>query len=134
MGSKRRTDLTILQSEAKTLKEHAFDIKTCRALPKSVKNNEKPICEPNFCLDGLLFNGKKSKVAYRAKRTLPKFRATRSNVRVAKGRSNFVVLVWPVFWSAGVVAMVWRPLVVVVVLILVVVVGIIFVIGMASLS
>ena len=71
-----------------------FDVKNRLAPQKSVENDEKLIFETNF-LSIFFFGVEKSKVANRPKRMLPKFGADRSQVRGVKGRSKFVVAVWP---------------------------------------
>ena len=57
-----------------------FDVKNRLAPQKSAENDEKLISETNF-FSKKKIGVKKSKVAHRVKRTLPKFRADRSHVR-----------------------------------------------------
>ena len=75
MGSKRRTDLKIWPSEVKNVEESDSDVKKSLAPPKSAENNEKPKKKIRKKIE----NVKKSKIANRPKRALPKFRADRSD-------------------------------------------------------
>ena len=92
MGSKCHTDKKIWPSKAKYLEEFDFDVKTSLAPPKSAENYEKPKKKnrkKNFAekkIQKIFFGVKKSKVANRSKRLLPKFRADRSHVRGVRGR------------------------------------------------
>ena len=95
IASKPRTGLRTRPSEAKYLEEAYFDTKTGPAPPKSTENDEKPIRNrnffrkkkfPNFFFFEKKIGVKKSKVANRPKRALPKFRADPSHVRRVRGR------------------------------------------------
>ena len=95
MSSKRCTDLEIWPSEAKYLEEADFDVKISLAPPKSAENDEKPIRNrifsekqifTEFVFSIFFFGVKKSKIANRPKRVLPKFRADPSHVRRVRGR------------------------------------------------
>ena len=86
-----RTDLRKGVSEAKFDVEAAGDVKSSKFCRKSAENHEKPEIfrkkiRKNF------FDVEKSKVANRPKRVFPKFRADRSQVRGANGRSKFEFL------------------------------------------
>ena len=85
MASKPRTGLRTRPSAAKCLQELDFDVKKSLAPPKSVENDEKPMSESEKS-EKTIFGVKKSKVANRLKRVLPKFRADRSHVRRVRGR------------------------------------------------
>ena len=84
-------------SKAKYLQEADFDVKTSLAPPKSAENYEKPKkksekkCFAEIFFRKFFFGVKKSKVANRLKRALPKFRGDRSEVRGVNGRSKFAV-------------------------------------------
>ena len=92
MSSRRRTNLKIWPSEAKYLEESDFTVKTSLAPPKSAANNEKPINKSEKKIPKK-FGVKKSKVANRPKRALPKFGTDQSYVRRVDRRSKFVVAV-----------------------------------------
>ena len=88
-------DLRIHLSEAKYFKEADFDAKTSLAPPKSTENYEKPIRNRNlfrkknfpiFFFEKKIFGVKKSKIANRPKRVLPKLRADRSHARRVRRR------------------------------------------------
>ena len=82
MASKPHPDLRTRASTAKCLEELDFDVKKSLAPPKSVENHKKP--KKNNRKKN--FGAKKSKVANRLKRVLPKFRTDRSHVRGVCGR------------------------------------------------
>ena len=89
--SKRRTDLRTRLSKAKYRQEADFDVKTSLAPPKSAENYEKPKKNPKKNIRRKIFRNfffgvKKSKIANRPKRVLPKFRADPSHVRRVRGR------------------------------------------------
>ena len=86
MTSKGRIDLKIWPSEAKYLWESDFDVEKALAPPKSVENDEKPKKKLENFFDKKFFGVKKSKIANRPKRVLPKFRADQSHVRRVRGR------------------------------------------------
>ena len=86
-----RTDLRKGVSEAKFDVEAAGDVKSSKFCRKSAENHEKPeIFRKKFRKK--FFDVEKSKVANRPKRVFPKFRADRSQVRGANGRSKFEFL------------------------------------------
>ena len=85
-ATKRLTDLEICPSEAKNLEEADFDVQKSLARPKSVENYEKPKKNPKKNFNKKIFGVKKSKVANRPKRVLPKFRGDQSHVRRGRGR------------------------------------------------
>ena len=81
-----RTDLRKGVSEAKFDAEADFDVKNCLAPPKSAENREKTKKKIAKNFPKKKFGVKKSKVANRPKRVLPKFRGDRSEVRGANGK------------------------------------------------
>ena len=85
MTSKRRTDLKIWPSKAKNLEELDFDVRKSLAPRKSTENYEKPKKKSDFFFEKK-FGVKKSKIANRPKRVLPKFRADPIHVRRVPGR------------------------------------------------
>ena len=92
MSSRRRTHPKIWPSEAKYLQEADFDVQKSPDPPKSDENNEKPKKNPKkknsteIFFRKKFFGVKKSKIANRPKRVLPKFRGDRSHVRRVRGR------------------------------------------------
>ena len=74
------------ESEAKSIEQLDFDVQTSPDPPKSVENDEKPMSESEKNYANNFFSVKKSKIANRPKRVLPKFRADRSQVRRVRGR------------------------------------------------
>ena len=86
MASKPRTGLRTRPSAAKCLQELDFDVQKSLAPPKSVENNEKPKNKIRFFFRKIFFGVKKSKIANRPKRVLPKFRADPSHVRRVRSR------------------------------------------------
>ena len=77
------------ESEAKSIEQFDFDVQTSPDPPKSVENDEKPMSESEKSekkIPKIFFGVKKSKVANRLKRVLPKFRGERSHVRRVRGR------------------------------------------------
>ena len=72
-------------SEAKCLEEPDFDVQNSPDPPKSDENheNQKKIRKK---IRKKIFGVKKSKIANRPKRVLPKFRGDRSHVRRLRGR------------------------------------------------
>ena len=80
MASERHTGLRTRPSEAKRFEEPDFDVQNSPNPPKSGENNEnQKKSEKIFRKKN--FGVKKSKIANRPKRILPKFRADRSRVR-----------------------------------------------------
>ena len=86
-----RTDLRKGVSEAKFYVEVDFDVEKSLVPPKSAENHKKPQVFRTK-VRKRFFDVKKSKVANRPKRVFPKFRADRSQVRGANGRSKFEFL------------------------------------------
>ena len=84
--SKRPTDLKNWPSEAKYLEESDFDIQNSPDPPKSDENHENQKKKSEFFFRKKFFGVKKSKIANRPKRVLPKFRGDRSHVRRVRGR------------------------------------------------
>ena len=86
-----RTDLRKGVSEAKFDVEAAGDVKNSKISRKSAENHEKlEFFQKNF--RKFFFDVEKSKVANFLKRVFRKFRADRSQVRGANGRSKFEFL------------------------------------------
>ena len=89
-GSKCHTDLKIDESEAKFIEQLDFVVQKNLAPPKSIENHEKPEKKSKKKFRKQIFGVKKSKIANRPKRVLPKFRGDPSHVRRINGRSKFV--------------------------------------------
>ena len=81
-----RTGLRTRPSEAKCLEEPDFDVQNSPDPTKSDENHEKPKKKIRKQISKKFFEVKKSKIANRPKRRLPKFRGDRGHVRRVRGR------------------------------------------------